>query len=65
MSDEDWIKILEDGKKVKFIYQELPDDGAFTGIAFSCIARSPERALGLRRLPLLRLVIQCGTESAL
>ena len=29
MRDEAWIKKLEDGRKVKFIYQELPDDGAF------------------------------------
>jgi hypothetical protein len=29
MPDEEWIKILEDGRKVKFIYQELPEDGAF------------------------------------
>ncbi|MGA8367639.1 MAG: hypothetical protein WB716_10005 [Candidatus Acidiferrales bacterium] len=29
MPDEEWIKKLEDGKKVKFIYQELPEDGAF------------------------------------
>ena len=29
MRDEDWIKILADGRKVKFIYQELPEDGAF------------------------------------
>jgi hypothetical protein len=27
--EEDWIKTLEDGRKVKFIYQELPEDGAF------------------------------------
>ena len=27
--DEEWIKTLEDGRKVKFIYQELPDDVAF------------------------------------
>jgi hypothetical protein len=27
--DEEWIKTLEDGRKVKYIYQELPDDGAF------------------------------------
>ena len=27
--DEEWIKKLEDGRKVKFIYQELPEDGAF------------------------------------
>ena len=29
MPDESWIKELEDGRKVKFIYQELPEDGAF------------------------------------
>jgi len=27
MPDEEWIKKLEDGRKVKFIYQELPEDG--------------------------------------
>ena len=27
--DEEWIKTLEGGRKVKFIYQELPEDGAF------------------------------------
>jgi hypothetical protein len=29
VTDEEWIKTLEDGRKVKFIYQELPEDGAF------------------------------------
>jgi hypothetical protein len=29
MTDEEWIKTLEDGRKVKFICQELPEDGAF------------------------------------
>jgi hypothetical protein len=29
MPDEEWIETLEDGRKVKFIYQELADDGAF------------------------------------
>ncbi|MEQ1352571.1 MAG: hypothetical protein ABLT11_01050 [Candidatus Acidiferrum sp.] len=29
MADEEWIKTLADGRKVKFIYQELPVDGAF------------------------------------
>jgi len=27
--DEEWIKTIEDGRKVKFIYQELPGNGAF------------------------------------
>ena len=29
MLDEEWIKTLEDGRKVKFFYHELPEDGAF------------------------------------
>jgi hypothetical protein len=29
MPDEEWIKTLADGRQVKFIYQELPADGAF------------------------------------
>ena len=29
MPDEEWIKTLPDGRIVKFIYQELPVDGAF------------------------------------
>src|ERR1700689_2806782 len=29
MPDEEWIKEPEDGTKVKFVYQELPEDGAF------------------------------------
>jgi hypothetical protein len=29
MADSEWIKRLEDGRKVKFIYQELPEGGAF------------------------------------
>jgi hypothetical protein len=29
MAEKKWIKKLEDGRKVKFIYPELPDDGAF------------------------------------
>jgi hypothetical protein len=29
MPDDEWIKTFEDGKKVKFTYQELLEDGAF------------------------------------
>jgi hypothetical protein len=29
MTDDEWIKTREDGRKVKFIYQELLEDGAF------------------------------------
>jgi hypothetical protein len=30
MPDQEWVKTLEDGRKVKFIYRELPEDGAFS-----------------------------------
>jgi hypothetical protein len=29
MQDEEWIKTLEDGRLVKFIYQELLEDAVF------------------------------------
>ena len=29
MPDQEWVKTLDDGRKVKFIYQELPKGGAF------------------------------------
>jgi hypothetical protein len=29
MPNEEWIKTLEDGRKVKFTDEELPEDGAF------------------------------------
>ena len=29
MPDDEWIKTRDDGSKVRFIYQELPEDGAF------------------------------------
>jgi hypothetical protein len=39
MRDEDWIKTLEDGRRVKFIYQELPEDGAFITAQIEGISR--------------------------
>ena len=29
MAEQEWIRILEDGRKVKFTCLELPEDGAF------------------------------------
>jgi hypothetical protein len=29
MAEQEWIEMLEDGRKVKFTYLELPEDGAF------------------------------------
>jgi hypothetical protein len=36
MPDEEWIKTLKDGRRVKFIYQELPEDGAFITAQLAC-----------------------------
>jgi hypothetical protein len=35
MRYEEWIKTLADGRKVKFVYQELPEDGAFITAQFA------------------------------
>jgi hypothetical protein len=53
-SNDEWFKTVEDGRKVRFIYLELPDDGAFTGIAFSCIARSPGNSIRAATTPLVK-----------
>jgi hypothetical protein len=29
MPDDEWVKTLADGRKVKFIHQDLPEEGAF------------------------------------
>jgi hypothetical protein len=29
MASDEWVKTLEDSRRAKFIYQELPVDGAF------------------------------------
>jgi hypothetical protein len=29
MWNDEWVTTLEDGRKVKFTYQDLPEDGAF------------------------------------
>jgi len=29
MPDQEWVKTFADGKKVQYIYQELPEDGAY------------------------------------
>lgn len=35
MRDEEWVKTLADGRKVKFVHQELPEDGAFITAQFA------------------------------
>jgi hypothetical protein len=29
MTEDEWVQTREDGRKVQFVYQELPGDGAF------------------------------------
>jgi len=52
MCDE-WIKTLEDGKKVKSTYQELPEEGAFITaqlagnvVVYSVVLAKAENPLG-------------------
>ena len=49
----EWIKTLEDGKKVKFTYQELPEGGAFitaqlagNEVVYSVVLTKAENPLG-------------------
>jgi hypothetical protein len=35
MPDEEWVKTMDDGRKVKFFYQELAEDGAFISAQFA------------------------------
>jgi hypothetical protein len=52
MPDKQWIKTLSDGRKVKFVYQELPEDSAFitaqlagNEIVFSVVLTDAENPL--------------------
>jgi hypothetical protein len=54
MLNEEWIKTLEDGRTVKFVYQELPKYGAFIT---SQLAGNEVVYLGSRCLVSLRLKI--------
>jgi hypothetical protein len=52
MPDQEWVKTLEDGRKVKFIYQELPEDGAFITAQIGAIEVVYSIALTKARNPL-------------
>ena len=48
MQNQEWIKILENGRKVKFTHRELPEDAAFltaqlegNEVVYSVKARNP------------------------
>ena len=58
MPDEEWIKTLDDGRKVKFIYQELPDDGAFITLQLAGAGR--RAAMRTVRMRVLRSMNACA-----
>jgi len=53
MPSAEWIKTLADGRRVKFTYQELPDEGAFitaqvegNKVVYSIVLTNAETPLG-------------------
>ena len=65
MADEEWIKTLEDGRKVKFIYQELPEDGAFITAQLAGNAVVYSVVLTKARNPLSREAVESHFEREL
>lgn len=52
MQEEEWIKTLEDGRRVKFTNLELPEDGAFitaqlegNQVVYSILLAKPKKPL--------------------
>ena len=37
MAETEWVKTLKDGRKVKFTYQKLPENGAFITAQLECM----------------------------
>jgi hypothetical protein len=66
MTGDEWIKTLEDGGKVKFIYQELPEDRAFmtAQVAGNEVVYSIRFNQGTK-LPLSRLEVASRFETEL
>jgi hypothetical protein len=65
MPDEEWIKTIEDGRKVKFIYQELPEDGAFITAQLAGNEVVYSVVLTKARNPLTREVVESHFKSEL
>ena len=65
MADEEWIKTLEDGRKVKFTYQELPEDGAFITAQLQGNKVVYSVVLPKARIPLSREDVEGHFESEL
>ena len=65
MPDEEWIKTLEDGRKVKFIYQELAEDGAFITAQIAGNEVVYSIILTKARNPLSREDVECRFKTEL
>jgi hypothetical protein len=65
MTADEWIKTRGDGRKVKFIYQELPDDGAFITAQVACNEVVYSVVLTKARNPLSREDVEGHFEGEL
>jgi hypothetical protein len=63
--DEEWIKTLADGRKVKFIYQELPQHGAFITAQFAGHEVVYSVVLSAARSPLSHEEVEAHFEGEL
>ena len=73
MTDQEWVKTLEDGRKVKFIYQQFPEDGAFitaqiagNEVVYSVVLTKAKKPLLRKMLKvILRASFQRGSTTHL
>jgi hypothetical protein len=65
MLDEEWINTLGDGRRVKFIYQELPEDGAFITAQLAANEVVYSVILNKARNPLSREDVECHFKGEL
>jgi hypothetical protein len=65
MPEEEWVKTLEDGRKVKFIYQELPADAAFITAQLAGNEVVYSVLLAIARNPLSREDVESHFKSEL
>jgi hypothetical protein len=65
MPDEEWIKTLANGRNVKFIYQELPADGAFITAQLERNEVVYSVVLTKARNPLSREDVECHFKGEL
>jgi hypothetical protein len=65
MPDEVWVKTLDDGRKVRFFYQELAEDGAFISAQLAGNEIVYSIILTKARNPLSRKDVESHFESEL